>query len=64
MRALIFIKNCFVLIFYMALIVSCILNPWCLVFLVFFSALPGDKERTENKIYVYNSAGHRFKVII
>lgn len=64
MKVLIFIKNCFVLIFYIALIASCILNPWCLVFLVFFSALPGDKKRVGNKTYVYNSAGRRFKVII
>ena len=62
-KELIFINNCFVSVFYIALIALCILNPWCLVFLVVFSFLPGDKKRAENKIYVYNSAGRRFKVI-
>lgn len=63
MKALIFIKDCFVLVFYMVLIALCILNPWCLVFLVIFSALPGDKKEAKNKIYVYNSVGRRFRVI-
>lgn len=64
MKILIFIKDCFVLIFYMILIVSCILNPWCLVFLVIFSALKDSKREVENETYIYNSAGRRFKVII
>lgn len=65
MKALIFIKDCFYLIFLIGFYALCILNPWCVVFLIAFSFFPSDKKKVENKsCTVYDDKGREFRIII